>query len=361
MSASRRDLLSGAAGAMAGIVFAGCGFHRAAWSQTAPAAQAQQRREIVVAGKRVKTIDVHAHCHIPEALALIGKKVEFPPLVIGPERIKAMDEQGIDIEALSINPNFWDRAERDVQAQIVKVQNEKLAEFCATEPERFVGLASVALAHSDLAATQLDEAVKKLGMRGALIGGSVNGVELADPRLHPFWAKAEQLGVLIFIHPQGTPELEASGRLKGNGGLYNVIGNPLETTIALSHLIAEGTLDKFPGLKICGAHAGGYLPSYAARSDKMCENRPDLCKVPLKKKPSEYLRTLYFDSMVFTDEGLRHLAAEVGTSQIVMGTDAPFPWTKTAVDHILDAPGFSDAERIAMLGETAAGLLGINT
>jgi aminocarboxymuconate-semialdehyde decarboxylase len=361
MSASRRDLLSGAAGAMAGIVFAGCGVHRAAWSQTAPAAQAQQRREIVVAGKRVKTIDVHAHCHIPEALALIGKKVEVPPLVIGPERIKAMDEQGIDIEALSINPNFWDRAERDVQAQIVKVQNEKLAEFCATEPERFVGLASVALAHSDLAATQLDEAVKKLGMRGALIGGSVNGVELADPRLHPFWAKAEQLGVLIFIHPQGTPELEASGRLKGNGGLYNVIGNPLETTIALSHLIAEGTLDKFPGLKICGAHAGGYLPSYAARSDKMCENRPDLCKVPLKKKPSEYLRTLYFDSMVFTDEGLRHLAAEVGTSQIVMGTDAPFPWTKTAVDHILDAPGFSDAERIAMLGETAAGLLGINT
>jgi len=219
----------------------------------------------------------------------------------------------------------------------------------------------VALAHPDLAAEQLETAVKKLGMRGALVGGSVNGTELADPKLHPFWAKAEQLGVLVFIHPQGTPELEASGRLKGNGGLYNVIGNPLETTIALSHLIFEGTLDKFPGLKICGGHAGGYLPSYAARSDKMCENRPDLCKVALQKKPSEYLRQLYFDSMVFTPEGLRHLAAEVGTSQIVMGTDAPFPWTRTSVDHILDTPGFSDAERAAMLGETAAKLLGIKT
>ena len=366
MSANRRDLLRGAAGAMAGIAFTGCGFHHAAWSQTAPAVPAQltqagRRREIVVAGKRVRTIDVHAHCHIPEALALIGKKVEIPGLVVGPERIKAMDEQGIDIEALSINPNFWDKAERDAQAQIVKVQNEKLAEFCAKEPERFVGLASVALAYPDLAAEQLDEAVRKFGMRGALIGGSVNGVELSDPRLHPFWAKAEQLGVLIFIHPQGTPELEASGRLKGNGGLYNVIGNPLETTIALSHLIAEGTLDKFPGLRICGAHAGGYLPSYSARLDRMCENRPDLCKVPLTKKPSAYLRQLYFDSMVFTAEGLRHLAAEVGTSQIVMGTDSPFPWTKTAVDHILDTPGFSDAERTAMLGETAAKLLGINT
>jgi len=219
----------------------------------------------------------------------------------------------------------------------------------------------VALAPPDLTAEQLETAVKKLGMRGALVGGSVNGTELADPKLHPFWAKAEQLGVLVFIHPQGTPELEASGRLKGNGGLYNVIGNPLETTIALSHLIFEGTLDKFPGLKICGGHAGGYLPSYAARSDKMCENRPDLCKVALQKKPSEYLRQLYFDSMVFTPEGLRHLAAEVGTSQIVMGTDAPFPWTRTSVDHILDTPGFSDAERAAMLGETAAKLLGIKT
>jgi aminocarboxymuconate-semialdehyde decarboxylase len=360
MPASRRELLRGAASAMAGIAFAGCGFHRAARSQTAAAPQVR-RREIVVAGKRVKTIDVHAHCHIPEALALIDKKVALPGLVVGAERIRAMDEQGIDIEALSINPNFWDKAERDVQAQIVKVQNEKLAEFCAKEPERFVGLASVALAHPDLAAAQLYEAVTRLGMRGALIGGSVNGIELSDPSLHPFWAKAEQLGVLIFIHPQGTPELEASGRLKGSGGFYNVIGNPLETTIALSHLIAEGTLDKFPGLKICGAHAGGYLPSYSARSDKMCENRPDLCKVPLKKKPSEYLKQLYFDSMVFTAEGLRHLAAEVGTSQIVLGTDSPFPWTRTAVDHILDTPGFSDEERIAMLGKTAAGLLEINS
>src|SRR5215467_12641427 len=78
-----------------------------------------------------------------------------------------------------------------------------------------------------------------------------------DSRFHPFWAKAEQLGVLIFIHPQGTPELEASGRLKGNGVLTNVIGNPLETTIALSHLIFEGTLDRYPEAKICGAHAGG--------------------------------------------------------------------------------------------------------
>src|SRR5438105_8218401 len=356
---TRRELLAQAAGAMAGIAYTGCGLMHGAAAQTpAPA----RRREVVVSGKRIKTVDIHAHCHIPEALALMGEKVRFPGLVITPERIKVMDEQGIDIEALSINPNFWDKAERDLQTQIVKLQNEKLAEICGKTPDRFVGLASVALAYPELAAAQLEDAVKRLGMRGALIGGSINGAELADPKLHPFWAKAEQLGVLIFIHPQGTPELEGSGRLKGSGGLENVIGNPLETTIALSHLIFEGTLDKFPGLKICGAHAGGYLPSYIGRSDKGCETFPPRCTVALKKKPSEYLRQqLYFDSMVFTSEGLRHLIAEVGVSQIVLGTDHPFPWTKVAVDHILDTSGLSDADRTAMLGENAARLLGITS
>ncbi len=355
---TRRELLGQAAGMMAGIAYTGCGMmHMASAQGPGPA----RRREVAVNGKRVKTVDIHAHCHIPEALELIGQKVRFPGLVITPDRIKIMDEQGIDIEALSVNPNFWDNAERDLAAQIVKLQNEKLAEICGKTPDRFVGLASVALAYPDLAAEQLQDAVKRLGMRGALVGGSVNGTELSDPKLHPFWAKAEELGVLIFIHPQGTPELEASGRLKGSGGLANVIGNPLETTIALSHLIFEGTLDRFPGLKICGAHAGGYLPSYSHRMDAMCANRPDQCPVALKKKPSEYLKQIYIDSLIFTPEGLRHLIAEVGVSQIVIGTDYPFPWTTTEVDDILNFPGLNDAERIAMLGGTAAKLLGINS
>jgi aminocarboxymuconate-semialdehyde decarboxylase len=274
------------------------------------------------------------------------------------DRLHAMDAQGIDVEALSINP-YWYKADRDIARRVITLQNEKLAEACATHPERFVAFASVALQHPDLAAEQLEDGVKKYGLRGASIGGSVNGEELSDPKFHPFWAKAEQLGVLVFIHPQGTAELNSTSRLKGNGLLENVIGNPLETTIALSHLIFEGTLDRFPGLKICAAHGGGYLPSYAGRSDHGCLTFPDHCTGVLKKKPTEYLRQLYFDSLVFTPEALRHLAAETGASQIVLGTDYPYPWTQTAVDHILDTPGLSDAERVAMLGATAAQLLGI--
>src|SRR5207244_12757938 len=275
-----------------------------------------------------------------------------------------MDEQGIDIEALSLNPIFWYNAEPDLAGQVIKLQNEKLAEICAAQPDRFVGLASVALQHPDLAAEQLENAVKQLGLRGALIGGSVNGEELSDPKFHPFWAKAEQLGVLVFIHPQGSGvAAEIAGRLKGNGLLENVIGNPLETTIALSHLIFEGTLDRFPGLKICAAHGGGYLPSYAGRSDQGCLTFPDRCPGPhdvlLKKKPTEYRRQLYYDNIMFTPEAMRHLAAEVGSSQLVVGTDYPYPWTKTAVDLVLATPGLSDAKRVAMLGGTASRLLGI--
>ena len=319
-----------------------------------------RRRDVVVSGKRVKTVDVHAHCGLPEAMALMGLKLTTDALLMATpgDRLRAMDQQGIDVEALSINP-FWYGAERDVAEKLIRMQNQSLAEACGAHPDRFVAFASVALQHPELAAQQLEEGVKKYNLRGAAIGGSVEGAELSDPRFHPFWAKAEALGVLIFIHPQGTAELEKTTRLAGNGVLTNTIGNPLETTIALSHLIFEGTLDRFPGLKICAAHGGGYLPSYAARSDAIMTTFPQRITKSLKKKPTEYLRQLYFDSIVFTGEALRHLAAEAGSGQIVMGTDYPYPWTSTSVDHILGAPGFSDAERAAMLGGTAAALLGI--
>jgi aminocarboxymuconate-semialdehyde decarboxylase len=322
---------------------------------------AGRRREVVVGGRRVKTIDVHAHCVVPEALALLGLTLQDQrgPGIdeVGPRRIREMDAQGIDMEALSINPQ-WYRAERDLAAQVVRVQNERLAEFCAAYPDRFVAFASVALQYPDLAVQQLVDAVKKLGLRGAAVGGSVAGEEFSHPKFHPFWAKAEELGSLIFIHPQSTPDL--APRLKGNGWLANTIGNPLDTTIALSHLIFEGTLDRFPRLKICSAHGGGYLPSYAARSDNSLRVAPDKdTGVKLKKKPTEYLRKMYYDTLVFTSEALRHLAAEVGSSQLVIGTDHPIPWQAKAVDHILKAPGFSNAERRAMLGGTAAKLLGI--
>ena len=321
-----------------------------------------RRREVVVAGKRVKTVDIHAHCCVPKAMAVIKHPLEAPGLLMEDTstRVAAMDGQGIDVECLSINP-FWYRAGKDESAELIRLQNEALVEFCAKQPDRFVGFATAALQHPELAAEQVEHAVKKLGFRGVSVGGSVAGLELADPKFNPFWAKCEEHGVLVFLHPTGTRELEPSGRLNGSGLLTNTIGNPLETTIALSHLIFEGTLERFPGLKICAAHGGGFLPSYANRSDAVIRTFPNRVGPLPKKKPTAYLRDgqLFFDTIVFTPEALRHLIAESGVGQIMIGTDYPFPWTSTEVDLVMSTPGLSDADRIAILGGTAQKLMGI--
>ncbi len=354
---THRESFEDMVGPMADIAFVGCGVTDAA-EPPLPSGGATPRRQVVVGGRRVKTVDVHAHCAVPEAMALMGMKMPSEGLHLGPERLRAMDTQGIDVEALSINP-YWYTVDRDLARQLIRVQNEKLAELCAAQPDRFVAFATVALQHPDLAAEQVEDGIKRLGLCGVSVGGSVNGEDLSDPKFHPFWAKAEELGILVFIHPQGTAELERTGRLGGNGLLTNTIGNPLETTIALSHLIFDGTLDRFPGLKICAAHGGGYLPSYAARSNAVQTTFPHRMTGTLKKKPTEYLRQLYFDSIVFTPEALRHLAAEAGPGQIVMGTDYPFPWTSTSVDHVMGTPELSDADKVAILGGTAMTLLRI--
>jgi predicted TIM-barrel fold metal-dependent hydrolase len=359
---TRRDFLKGTAAA-GGIVFCGCGMWDAAHAQQ----PGGRRLPVMVKDKRVKTIDVHAHCHFHEAVDLMGEEAKgvLPQtkgaqehFIVIEERLKGMDAQAIDMEVLSINP-YWYRKDRDTAAKIVEVQNQKLAELCAARPDRFAAFASLALQYPDLAVQQLETAVNKLGLRGAAIGGSVAGEEFADPKFHPVWAKAEELGAVLFIHPQSTPEL--AKRFKGNGWLSNTIGNPLDTTIALQHLIFEGTLDRFPGLKIIAAHGGGYLASYAERGNHACFVAPQNCNpdIKLKKKPSEYLNQLYFDALVFTPEALRHLVAQVGASQIVLGSDHPIPWEEHPVDHVFATTSLSDEEKIAILGGNAARLFGM--
>jgi predicted TIM-barrel fold metal-dependent hydrolase len=363
---TRRGFLKGAAGTAAGIVFCSCGLLDAAHAKSS-ADSAPHRLPVTVRGRRLKTIDVHAHCLFHESLNMMGD--EAPNIlqkVVGvqqqfivlEERLRSMDEMAIDMEVLSINP-FWYRKDRDTAAAITKTNNEKLAELCASKPDRFAAFGSLALQYPDLAVEQLQDAVKNKGLKGAAIGASVDGVDFSDPKFHPVWAKAEELGAVLFIHPATQPQL--ASRYKGNGWLVNTIGNPLDTTIALQHLIFEGTLDKFPKLKVLSAHGGGYLPSYAPRSDHACFVSPAGCNpdIKLKKKPTEYLNQLYFDALVFTPEALRHLVAQVGASQIMLGTDNPFPWEVHPVDHIFATKTLSDAERRAILSENAGKLLGI--
>lgn len=362
---NRRDFLRNVAGATAGMVVGGRAFADAALAagQAAPA-----RRRATIGGRRITVVDIHAHHFVPEVIDLVrgtpleaefkgqaGNKLRY----LGPHWLQYMDKEGIDIMALNMNP-WWYAADRDLARRICDLQNQKTAEWCKRYPDRFVGMATVALQYPDLAAQQLEEGVKKMNMRGAPIGGSVEGLELSDRKFDPFWAKAQELDVVLFMHPQQATGTTANTRLDGKGALGNTIGNPLETTVFLSHLIFEGTLDRFPGLKICAAHAGGYLPSYLGRSDARCGRgggQGDCTKL----KPSEYFRrNLYIDTMVFREEGLRHLVAEVGVDHMVYGTDWPFDWP-VGIDFVLNASFLTDAQKEAILGGNLIKLLRINT
>ena len=374
---TRRDFLKQASGTTAGIVFAGCCCTNSSFifaqdsPQTfSPAGVPRKRREVSVGGRRAPVVDLHAHVRVPEAWDLVKDRIahegrsgdvalakpEGPANINGVEkRLADLDEMGIDVQAVSVNP-FWYWADEDLARKIIQIQNEKIAELCSAHPKRFVGFGSLALQHPSLAAEQMEDGVKNLGMRGFAIGGSVNGDDLSAPKFHPFWAKAEELQTLIFIHPQSAGAPIDEKRLLGNGFLDNVVGHPLETTLAITHLIQDGTLDLFPRLKICAAHGGGYLPSYSSRSDQCLTAFPNLCK-PLKKAPTEYLKQLYFDSVLFTPEDMRHLIAVVGASQVVVGTDYPTLWNRTPVDRIMAVPGLKDEDRISIFGSTALKLL----
>lgn len=377
-TAKRRDFLKGTLAAGAGLTFVGCSAVEDAPADATIAArdpdtlQSDFPRPVVVNGTRMRTVDIHCHSEVADVWPLIeGHEALGGDNPYGPNplseandvsvRLAAMDATGIDVQALSISVGqYFHWADRDLAAKIVRVQNEKLAEVSAAHPDRFVPIGAVALQHPELAAAQLEYAVKELGHRGVMITGSVDGVELSDPRFHPFWAKAEALDVVVFIHPRGFPD--GAARLKGNGRLGNIIGNPIETTIALSHLIFEGTLDRYPGLKIVAAHGGGFLPSYIGRSDH-CHTSDDRgCRGNEKKKPSDYLGQIYFDSLVYRTQNLRHLIDEAGVSQVVLGTDYPYGMeNRNGIAHILSVPGLTDDDRQAILGGTLTRLLKLDS
>lgn len=281
----------------------------------------------------------------------------FPKLTSVAQRLADMDELGVDIQVVSptsVQHYYW--ADRDLAGEIVRVTNEQIATSCGTHPDRLVGLGNVALQHPDLAVEQLTYCLDELGFKGVEISTAINGVELDDSRFARFWGTVEERGCIVFIHPFGTSLGERVNRFY----LQNIIGQPIETTIALSHLIFGGVLDRHPGLKIVAAHGGGYLPAYLGRSDHGYRSRPD-ARV-MNRAPSEYLREIYFDTLVYTPESLRHLIAEVGASQVVVGTDYPFDMGAYDVHGLIDAvPQLTAQERAAVRGGNAARLLGLES
>ncbi len=356
------------------VEFTGCDLHyessQPAFDKNPSTIESATPRPVSVNGKRMPVIDMHAHCQLSNVWPLVEgreelggghpyegqlKKTENIDM-----RLKQMDQMGTDLEVLSIgSEQHFPWAEYELAREIAILQNETLTEVCAANPDRFVPLGVVSLQHPQLAAEQLEISVKNLGHRGCMITGSIMGQELSDTKFHPFWQKAEELDVVVFIHPR-VPR-DGNPRLQGRGFLTNMIGNPLETATALAHLIYEGTLDRFPGLKIAAAHGGGYLPSYIGRFDHGHNSDDRGGRGLEKKKPSEYLKMLYFDTLVYGTQNLQHLIKEVGISQLMLGTDHDFGMTnRNAVAHLLSAEGLSEEDITGILHGTAKKLFRID-
>ena len=282
----------------------------------------------------------------------------LPKLSTIETRLKDMDRMGIDMQAVSPAPNqcyYW--TEPELGVELSRMVNDQLAEIVASWPTRFVALGTVPLQRVDLAVAELDRCVKTLGLRGVEINPSVNGMDLSDPRLNleKFFAKAEELDVVIFIHPIGFTQ----GERLIDHYFNNVIGNPLETTVAASHLIFDGVMQRHPKLKIVLPHAGGYLAHYWARMDHGYRARPD-CRTVLKRPPSRYLAKMYFDTITFDAEMLRHMVRKYGPEHVLLGSDYPYDMgEEDPLALIASVRGLKRAERTMIEGGNAARLLKI--
>jgi len=316
-----------------------------------PLQQEVERRapEAVRAAAELETLR-----HGPESQAVSGPMVgQRIPRLTDPElRIQEMDRQGVDVQWVSASPNhFYPWAEPPLARWVALEGNRLIAEHVSHAPDRLLGLGLTPLQHPDLMVECLDDAVGNHGLIGVEISSFAGDVELSDARLEPFWARAEELGAIVFLHPFGCSLDERLNRFY----LANTVGQPVENAVALSHLIFAGVLDAHPDLLLVAAHGGGYLPTAIGRSDHAWRVRPDArgCK----HAPSTYLRRIWFDTVVHDHGALRHLIEVAGAEQVVVGSDYPFDMGLEDPLAFLRGAGLpADTEEL-ILGGNAAQLL----
>ncbi len=332
----------------------------------------------VQARGRHLVVDIHCHLGVPAADAIVQARYPGPPPGINDftsprtmevnrgqfaaigrtlntvdQRLQDMDRLGIDIQALSPSPGqYFYFTDPETGLQAARAVNDGIAAAVAGQPDRFVGMGSLPLQNVEMAVTEMRRCVRELDLRGVEIGTNVGGQDFHAEAFRPFFAAAEELGVLLFIHPLGFTH----GQRMSEYYFNNLIGNPLESTLAVGHLIFGGVLDRFPGLKICVAHGGGYIPGYWGRMDHGWRARAD-CSEHCRHEPSSYLRRLWLDTLVFDQTELESLVRTHGADRLCLGSDYPFDMSEP------DPVGFharlGEADQARILGLNAADLLGL--
>jgi aminocarboxymuconate-semialdehyde decarboxylase len=323
------------------------------------------------------TIDVHSHVGVARAAELVKPHLDpaSNPLArfANPEtkalnqkqeadiggragleqRLADLDAMGLDMQVIKPPPpQCYYAVPIDIAVKAAQITNDGIAEFVGRKPDRLKGFGTVPMPDGNEAAKELERCVGKLGFKGVQILTNVNGKELSDPAFAPFWKKAEELSALVVIHPNGFTQASRLSRFYFN----NVIGNPLETTIALHYLIFDGVLERHPKLKVLAVHGGGYLASYSGRIDHAWGARSD-SHGDLPQPPTSYLKKVYFDTVVFTPHQLQELVRLYGADKILMGTDYPFDMADyDPVGHVCGA-GLHEATVAAVCGGNVKKLL----
>jgi aminocarboxymuconate-semialdehyde decarboxylase len=272
-------------------------------------------------------------------------------------RLADMDRMGIDIQAITPSPaqTFYS-VPADLGIATARVINDNIADIVGKHPDRFVGLGTVPFQAPELAVAELDRLHGSLGLRGIEIATNVAGEDLSEPRFRPIFQRCEELGLTLFMHPTGFPE---ASRFRDHY-FTNLIGNPLDTTVAVHHLIFGGVLQDHPNLKLVLSHGGGFLGGYNGRIDHGASARPDCCE-HLREMPTTYLKRLYFDSIVYTHHQLEYLVEQYGADHVLMGTDYPADMGEVdPIGFVEGAKGLDDVQRRAILGRNAARLLNID-
>lgn len=327
------------------------------------------------------TIDIHSHVAVPEAAEFVKPHLDWSTIPMAffstpetkalnekqasdragvmttcDERLRDLDAMGIDMQVVKPPPpQCYFTLPADIAVPATRMVNDGIAEYAAKKPDRFIPFGTVPLQDGKEASIELERCVRELGFRGVQILTNVAGQELSDPAFAPFWAKAEALGALVVLHPNGFTEGKRLTRFYFN----NVVGNPFETTLALHYLIFDGVLERHPNLKILAVHGGGYLASYSGRIDHAWGARSDVAG-HLPQTPTTYLKKIHFDTVVFTPHQLKNLIDVFGADRLVMGTDYPFDMGEyDPIGHLASVGTLDDSTVAAIAGGNAKALLGM--
>jgi aminocarboxymuconate-semialdehyde decarboxylase len=274
------------------------------------------------------------------------------------KKIRDMDEKKIGLYVLSSTPfAFFYEVEDDLAIELARFQNNQLSEMVKKYSDRFAGMATLPLQVPNEALKELERAIKTLGLRGVEIGSHASQRELGDKVFWPIYKALEELNVPIFIHPHHVAGME---RLE-DFYLSNLIGNPLDTTIAATQLIFSGVLEKYPGLKIILAHAGGQLPYIIGRIEHGYQVRPE-CKEKVHQSPMAFFKNFYFDIITHNPDALRYLIAFAGSDHVLLGSDYPYDMgDPNPVQTVSKLTGIKAADRRKIMRENAIALFGLKT